>query len=330
LEAIPEAVERGVTSFKVFTVYDQGISHGFIDEVAQAVGAVDGVLAAHTEDGSVCDRRTNELIEAGRGAMSEQPASRPPRSESMEAAAVGRLACEAGCRYYGVHTTARGAVRALEALQNEFGPEQVRAETCIQYATLDESAMADLGELGITTPPLRPSDHREAVFDAVVDGGLDIVSTDHVGITAAEKAGEQWWDVQSGITGLSTSFPVFYDEAVVRRGYDPSLVVDVMSATPARLFGMPEKGSLAIGTDADIVVVDPDAETVVRGEDEAGRADYSVYEGRKLGLGVEQTFVRGTLVAESGTVVGEPGHGQFVGRSVPDWTPNRDTGVEDA
>jgi dihydropyrimidinase len=112
---------------------------------------------------------------------------------------------------------------------------------------------------------------------------------------------------------------VFYDEAVHRRGYDPSYVVEKMCSNPARTFGMPDKGTLEPGTDADIVVFDPDQPRTVTAEDNVGAADYTIYEGREVTGQPSMTFVRGELVAADGEAVGEAGHGQFVERELPDW-----------
>jgi dihydropyrimidinase len=111
---------------------------------------------------------------------------------------------------------------------------------------------------------------------------------------------------------------VFFDEAVEERGFSPSFVVAKLASNPARIFGMPDKGTLNPGTDADVVVFDPDDTSPITPEDNESMADFSVYEGREVGH-VEKTYVRGELIAEDGTVVGESGHGEFIHRDIPDW-----------
>jgi dihydropyrimidinase len=149
---------------------------------------------------------------------------------------------------------------------------------------------------------------------------LDVVSSDHNAYERASKQTENWWDSAFGANSLQTSFPVFHDEAVNERGYSYPFLVRAMSATPARLFGLPEKGSLQPGTDADIVLFDPSESYRIVAEDNASNADYSLYDGREVTGRVEKTFVRGELVAEDGEIVGDPGHGAFVERDRPDWS----------
>jgi dihydropyrimidinase len=146
-----------------------------------------------------------------------------------------------------------------------------------------------------------------------------VVSTDHVGFKRSEKQADRWWDAPYGANSVQRSLPVFHDEAVVNRGYSYPFLVRVMCSNPARTFGLPAKGTLSPGTDADLVVFDPDAKQTIRAEDNASLADYSIYEGREVTGVVDQTYVRGQLVAERGDVVAENGYGEFIERPVPDW-----------
>jgi len=169
-------------------------------------------------------------------------------------------------------------------------------------------------------PPLRTGDDVDAMFRRLRDGTLDVVSTDHCGYTREMKQAENWWDSEFGVNGLQTALPVFYDEAINERGFPYTFLVEKKCTNPARLFGLTEKGTLSPGTDADIVVFDPSREFVVDASNNASKADYSVFEGRAVTGAVETTIVRGEVVADSGRIVGSPGHGEFVPRSIPDWT----------
>mgnify|MGYP000032257870 FL=1 len=229
------------------------------------------------------------------------------------------MATAAGMQYYGIHTSCRKAADVLERFQDEHGSELVRAETCLHYTTLDDSVYAEQGNRPVIQPPIRKSDDVEAMFEQLDGGVLDVLSTDHCAYTLDQKEGGAWWEINPGANALQTSLPVFYDEAVNRRGYDPSFVVKLLCTNPAETFGMPEKGTLDPGTDADIVVFDPDESFTVTAEDNVGVADYTIYEGREVTGRPTKTFVRGELIAEDGEVVGEPGYGQFLERERPDW-----------
>lgn len=176
-----------------------------------------------------------------------------------------------------------------------------------------------LGTVALQSPPLRTARDRDAMFAALDDGTLSVVSTDHVASTRAEKTVDDWWDCSFGVNSLQTSLPVFHDEAVVNRGYSLPFLVRVMCTNPARTFGLPRKGRLDVGADADFVVFDPTETHRIDAADNASRADYSVYDGREVTGRVEQTYVRGELVADDGEIVADPGHGSFLRREVPDW-----------
>jgi dihydropyrimidinase len=317
-EELADLVDRGVTSFKMYTAYDFGVSNGFIGEVFDHLADLDAVGLVHTEDDSVCEARTARLRAAGRTDPEAYPAARPDYSEAVAADAVVRLAHEAGAKYYGVHTTCRKSADVI-ARYREDG-SRIRGETCTHYTTLTDAVYERHGQLPVIAPPLRTEDDREALFDALDAGVLSVVSSDHVALTRDRKRDAPWWEGPFGANSLQRTLPVFYDEAVHRRGRSPSFVVRAMCTTPARTFGMPAKGTLDPGTDADIVLFDPEAKRTIRAADNASRADYSLYEGREVCGAVARTFVRGEPVAEGGAVVGEPGYGEFIHRERPDWS----------
>jgi dihydropyrimidinase len=320
LEGIPAVIDAGVTTFKLFTAYEVGMDNGFMARAMQAIADHGAVAMAHTEDPGVCDDLTDRFIEEGKGAPEWYPRSRPDYAEAMAAEDAARLAVEAGCRYYGVHTTNRKSVEVLAWLQEKYGADQIRMETCTHYTTLDDSIFEEMGHLPMLAPPIRKPDDNDAMFEYLESGHLDVVSTDHCGYTVESKQVENWWDSKFGANQLQTSLPVFHDEAINRRGYSYPFLVRVMCRNPARLFGLANKGTIEPGKDADLVVFDPEASYTITADDNGGVADFTLYEGREVTGKVEKTFVRGALVADDGEVVGEPGHGEFVEREDPDWT----------
>jgi len=319
-DEIADVVEQGIPTFKLFTAYEIGLGNGFMDRTFEELAGHDAVAVLHTEDGDVCDANAERFQEEGKGAPEWYPKSRPDYAEAMAAEDAVRMATEHGCRYYGIHTTCRKSADVLADFREKHGSEMVRAETCTHYTTLDDSIFEEMGHLPMLAPPIRKPDDNEAMFEHLDRGSLDVVSTDHCGYTRESKQVENWWDSKFGANALQTSLPVFHDEAVNRRGYSYPFLVRKMCTNPARIFGMSSKGTLDPGTDADVVVFDPDASYTISAEDNAGAADFSIYEGREVTGQVEKTFVRGELVADDGAVVGDPGHGQFVERDRPDWS----------
>lgn len=310
-------LEEDVTTFKLFTAYDFGVSNGGIEHAFELIAERDAVAMVHTEDPDVCERRTARQQAAGQADPAFYPDARPDHAEAMAADNALRLAREAGTKYYGVHTSGKEAGDVIEAHQDDRS--QIRAETCTHYTALDRSVYERDGCLPIMAPPLRTDDDRDALFEYLRRGTLDIVSTDHVAFTREAKTSERWWDAGFGVNGLQRSLPVFHDEAVVRRGYSYPFLVRAMSTRPAQTFGLETKGHIAPGYDADIVVFDPEQTQTVSAADNASLADYSIYEGRELTGAVETTLVRGEVVADDGEIAVEPGHGAYATRGIPDW-----------
>jgi dihydropyrimidinase len=318
-EEISEAIEAGVPTFKMFTAYEIGLSNGFMNRAMEHVAAADGVGVFHTEDDSVCQSLIEQCKAEEKNNAIHFPESRPDYAEAMAAEDAVRMAVEAGMKYYGIHTSCRKAAEILEYFQEEYGSELIRAETCLHYTTLTDSVYDEQGNRPVIQPPIRTDEDVEAMFDHLDDGVLSVVSTDHCAYTLDQKEGGAWWEINPGANSLQTCLPVFYDEAVNRLGYDPSFVVELLATNPAETFGMPEKGTLDPGTDADIVVFDPETEFTITADDNESVADYTIYEGREVTGRPTKTYVRGELVADDGEVVGEPGHGEFLERDRPDW-----------
>jgi dihydropyrimidinase len=307
----------GVTSVKFFTTYDVGVTDGFLRAAFEHLSSVGLIALVHTEDDSVCKALADEKSEAGERDPTAYPASRPDYAEAMALSNALTLARETGCRYYGVHTTCGAACDELAAARTDGS--LIRGETCTHYTVLTESTYAEQGMQALQAPPLRTEDDIEALFRGLRDGTLSVVSTDHVASERTEKTAGDWWDTSLGVNSLQTSLPVFHDEAVVRRGLPFPFLVRVMCTNPAETFGLPNKGRLRVGADADLVVFDPDETHRIDAADNASRADYSVYDGREVTGRVKQTFVRGKLIADSGEIVASPGHGDYLSRELPEW-----------
>jgi len=318
LNELPALVDAGVTSFKMFTTDDIRLSNGFIGEVFHRLAELGAVGMVHTEDYSVCTERTKAVqAEPSSESASAYPRSRPDYAEAMAAGAAARLAAAADAKYYGVHTTSKAAADAIASVRTDGS--NVRAETCTHYTALDNDALGRLGNRGIMAPPLRTPDDIDALFDRLRDGTLSVVSTDHVALPMSRKECGPWWESAFGVNSLQTSLPVFHDEAINRRDFSYPSLVDLLCTTPARTFGLPSKGRIEPGADADLVVFDPDETYTINAARNHSDADYSIYDGREVTGRVKKTFVRGTLVADNGEIVAEPGYGRFLSRVVPNW-----------
>ena len=320
LDELPDVLDAGVTSIKMFTAYEHGLSNGFMNRVFKRLADLDGVAVLHTEDPSVCDDLTERFQEEGKGDPEWYPRSRPDYAEAMAAGDAVRMATEAGCRYYGIHTSCRKSAAVLADFREQYGSDMVRAETCTHYTTLTDDVYEELGNKPMIAPPIREQDDVEAMFEHLSRGSLDVVSTDHCGYKTESKDVENWWESTFGANGLQVSLPIFHDAAVNDRGFSYPFLVRTMSRNPARIFGLSKKGAIAPGMDADIVLFDPTETYTVTAADNASEADFSIYEGREVTGRVKKTFSRGELVADDGEIVGTPGHGEFVPREIPNWS----------
>ncbi|WP_433633500.1 dihydroorotase [Halomicrococcus sp. NG-SE-24] len=316
-DEISDVVDAGVTSFKMFTAYEHGLSNGFMNLAMQHIADEDAVGVCHTEDPSICDTLTDQFQEEGKGDAKWYPKSRPDYAEAMAAEDAIRMALEAGMKYYGIHTTCRKSADILDHFQNDGS--LVRAETCTHYCTLDDSVYEEMGNLPMIAPPIRKEDDIESMFEHLQNGCLSVVSTDHCAYRLDQKQTENWWDSAFGANALQVSLPIFYDEAVNRRGFSAPFVVQMMSTNPAHTFGLSQKGTLEPGTDADLVLLDPQESYTITADDNLCKSDFSIYEDREVTGRVKKTFVRGKLIADDGEIVGEPGYGQFIDREIPDW-----------
>lgn len=318
LDELSSLIERGVTSVKMFMTDDIRLSNGFIGKVFERLADLGAVGMVHAEDHSLCQSRTAAMKSAPSSeSPTAYPRSRPDYTEAMAAESAVRLALAADAKYYGVHTTSKAAADVIASFREDGST--VRAETCTHYTVLDESAHERLGNLAIMSPPLRTPDDVDALFGRLRDGTLSIVSTDHVPLPRSRKENNPWWDSPFGVNSLQTSLPVFHHEAVNRRGMSYPDLVRLRCRNPAVTFGLPRKGRIEPGADADLVVFDPGESYTITADHNRSNADYSIYEGCEVTGRVEKTFVRGELVVDDGEIVAEPGHGEFLARDIPDW-----------
>jgi dihydroorotase len=188
---------------------------------------------------------------------------------------------------------------------------RIDVETCPQYLLLDEAEVVAHGPTRKFTPPARPAPAAARLWDAVRDGSIAILSTDHAPSTLAQKATGDIFDCPFGLPGVETTLPLLLD-AVARGELELERLAQAYSAAPAAALGVARrKGALAEGMDADVVLVDPEGRHAIRDADIVSKAGWSPYAGRELHGRVAMTFVRGQLVAEDGTAVAEPGTGRF-------------------
>lgn len=298
------AADLGVSSFKVFMNFRgkegsylglPGNDDGFLFDALSAAAEAGCMIAQHAENIELVWRlreRGTQDLEAGLDAWH---AARPPYVEAEAEARVGYLASVLGTSSYAVHVTCAEALGALDRQRTSY--PDVFIETCPHYLTLD--VHSPIGSRGKVNPPLRTPEDREALWAAVADGRIDVIGSDHVPRHFSAKD-KDLWSASAGFPGTGTLLPLVLTEAL-KRGVPVERVVDLVSTRPAQLFGLaPRKGVVAVGADADLVVIDPDTPATVSAATQHSGAGYSVWEGWKSSVSVVHTLLRGRFAVRDG------------------------------
>jgi len=321
------AVERGVTSFKLFMAYP-GVNYSTDGEIVRAMGeagSLGATVLVHAENGIAIDALAAAAVAAGRTGPSEHGRVRSPVLEGEAVHRAVALAEVTGARLYVVHLSSRHALDEIAAARRRG--LDVHAETCPQYLFLGLDDLDRGGAEYVCSPPLRDRSegHQEALWGGLVGGDLSVVSTDHCpftagpldGLPAQKRMGEDDFRlIPNGLPGVEHRLELLYSGGVATGRMTRERFVDVCATTPARLFGLhPRKGTVAVGSDADLVVFDPDRRHVLSARTHHMRTDYSVYEGVEVTGKVETVLLRGRVVVADGRYLGGPGDGRFVPRT---------------
>ncbi len=316
---IPRVMEMGVRTFKFFLTY---LKQGWYTDDYQLIKGMDilaergGMAMVHCENGGGIDYLEDKYLTppvsppaswGGWGGAFN--ASRPPVLEEEAAFRAICMAEVTGCPLYIVHNTSARVLRPIRRAQAE-GLE-VFAETCPQYLTLTQEIIEERGALAKIGPPIRTAGDQSALWEALRDGTLQTVASDHA--PKLKDVHGNFIEQPFGSPQIETLLPLTYDGGVNRGRISVVRLVQVLCENPARIFGLyPKKGTIAVGSDADLVVFDPTREFTIRAENQHTNAGYTLYEGRSVLGWPEMSFQRGHRVLWQGEIMAEPGQGQFL------------------
>jgi dihydropyrimidinase len=278
--------DEGVTSFKLYLAYPGvlQVDDGAFFRALQAARGCGALVMVHAENGTVIDVLVRQALARGETAPRHHALTRPPATEAEAVARATALAALSGAPLYVVHLSCAAALEQVRAARARG--QVVLAETCPQYLFL---SLADYDRPGfegaryVMSPPLREAADQEALWRGLASGELQLVATDHCPFTLADKArGEgDFSRIPNGAPGIETRMPLLWDGGVRAGRFGPQRFVELTAAAPARVFGLwPRKGTIAVGSDADLVLWDPDKETRLSAAALHMRVDYSPYEGR--------------------------------------------------
>jgi dihydropyrimidinase len=313
------AAEHGITSFKMFMAYKGAI--GIDDEqlfnIMLSVRDAGGIITGHCVNGDVLVVLAQKFLAEGKTGPIWHVRTQPAEAEGEACHRAISLATIAGLPLYIVHNSCDEAVREIQCARAKG--RLVYGETCTQYFLLDESLCEneDTGREFILSPPLRTKKDQESLWQALRDGYIQTIATDHCPFDTRQKAlGKgNFTKIPNGLGGVEERLALMYSEGVRKGRITLQKWVDSCCTAPAKIFGMyPRKGAIAPGGDADIVVFDPSAEWTISAKTHHSKSDHSPFEGWKCTGKVETTIVRGRVAFENGNFVGKRGDGQFIRR----------------
>lgn len=321
MEMLPNLVSHfGVPSFKFFMIFRgeegnylgiPGNDDGFLFNLLRKAASLPGVIpCVHAENIEIVWLLRKEVQSGGSGGLNDWERSRPDFAEAEATARALYFAEKAGSPIYVVHITCEESLNMVRQAKKRR-PGKVFAETCPHYLTLtSENAPNPEGKVN---PPLRYSKDIECLWEGVADNTIDVIGSDHVPRQSTSKKGGIW-KASAGFPGVATLLPVFLTEGT-RRGLTLEHLLPKITSNPAKIFGLaPAKGFLWPGSDADLVIVDPDREFPIRAETLLSHADYTPFEGFMVRFRPIQTILRGQIMVEEGEFVGKPGSGTFLKR----------------
>lgn len=316
---LPAMVDVGVPTAKAFMVFDFRLPDRRLFDAMRALGRAGGMLEVHCEDPVLVDAAVADAV--ARGDVGPAWHART-RSTEAEAVATQRAMAFAGQADAPVHVVHLSSAAALEEVRRaKAAGVRASAETCPHYLAETAARYDGSDEEAVryvVSPPLRSAADRDALWEGLADGSLDLVATDHVpDRLAVEKRlpAPPFPEISNGAPGIETLLAIVWSEGVATGRLTPERAVDLLATTPASRFGLASKGAIEVGRDADLVLFDPGARRVIRAADLHHTSDYTPYEGREVTGAVRSIFVRGRAVVRDGEFVGERGFGRFVGRS---------------
>lgn len=307
-ETIPEQMEWcvnevGIKSFKAYLAYKGsiGIEYAELEKVMQTAATLNATVLVHCEEGDTITENQKKFLSEGKTQPLYHALSRPAEVESESVKKVIELCRTTGCKTYIVHTSTAKAIEYIRAAKKDGLP--VFCETCPQYLLLDESVyskpLPDSLKY-VISPPIRSKVDQEALWAALADGTVDVISTDHCPFnTLGQKdlGSNDFTKIPNGAGGIENRLELLYTYGVLTKKISLQQFVGLTSTNAARIFDLyPQKGVVAVGSDADLLIWNPDAKSVISVKSQVQQCDSNIYEGFPVSGKAEHVLLRGEIV----------------------------------
>jgi dihydropyrimidinase len=322
LEELASLPEQGVTSYKLFMAYKGAlmVDDETLFRTMQVAAETGALVMVHAENGDAIDVLVKEALAEGKTEPKYHALTRPPETEGEATNRAIQLSRVAGSPLYVVHVSCEEAVEPI-ALAREKGWD-VWGETCTQYFFVDYTFLErpDFeGAKFVYTPPPRPKENQDVLWNAVRTDVLSVVSTDHCAFRwdgQKTMGRDDFSKIPNGAPGLENRLQMIHEFGVRAGRLSLNRMVELLSTNPAKLFGLyPRKGTIAVGTDADIVVFDPERKVTISASTHHSKSDYNLFEGTEVTGTPEVVLLRGRVLVENGDLAAQPGVGTFVKRA---------------
>jgi len=321
LEEMGALIREGVSSFKLFMAYPGVlmVDDATIFRAMSQASKHGGLICMHAENGGVIDVIVQKALAEGKRSPKYHALTRPTTAEGEATARAIALAEMAGSPVYIVHLSCNDALEKVREARDRGVPAY--AETCPQYLYLSLDKMDAPGFEGakyVFTPPLREKWHQEKLWQGLAHDTLQVVSTDHCPFCMKEQkelGKDDFTKIPNGGPGIEHRLSLIYSGGVHGGRFSPNRFVQLVATAPAKLFGLyPRKGTIAVGSDADLVVFDTNAEQVISASTHHMKVDYSMFEGIRVKGLPKSVLSRGRTIIENGKFVGKAGSGEFIRR----------------